>query len=132
LICADTAFIIDYLRENPEAGKKMEDIEENQLAITVITSFELYFGIFKGKNIKREQRLKDIEKILSRLVIFPMTHESAINAAKILGRLYRIGKPVNTLDCFIGAISLIHGCSKILTRNKRHYENIEGLTIIEY
>lgn len=132
MICADTSFIIDYLREDPRAGEKMKEIEDNQLAITVITSFELYFGIFKGKTVKHEQRLRDIEKIFSRLIILPMTHESAINAAQILGRLYAIGKPINTLDCFIGAISLAHGCSEILTHNKSHYENIEGLTVLGY
>lgn len=132
MICADTSFIIDVLRGNPEAVKKLKEIEDEQLAITVITSFELYFGIFKVKNINLEKRLSDLQKILSRLIILEMSHKDAVYAAKILGNLSKVGKITSVLDCFIGGISLSHGCKNIITRNKKHFSEIEGLNIITY
>ncbi|MHA1300648.1 MAG: type II toxin-antitoxin system VapC family toxin [Candidatus Helarchaeota archaeon] len=132
MICADTNFIIDILKNKVGATKKLKEVEDEQIAITVITIFELYYGIFKVKGINLQKRISQLQKVINRLVIFPLTHESAILAAKNLGKLSQEGKLISTLDCFIASISISHGCNKLITRNIVHFENIEGLHIIVY
>ena len=42
------------------------------------------------------------------------------------------GETIEDFDCAIAAILLSNGVNKIITRNKKHFERIKGLTVLKY
>jgi len=63
----------------------------------------------------------DEEKILRNLLklmnILNLDEISADKAAEIMGRLLKVGKPVNIIDVLISGIALANGVEEIITKD---------------
>ena len=131
--CVDTTFLIDLLRDDEGAVEKAKELDELGVAVTTeINVFEIAFGIYQSKSVNLKKRLKEAEMLFSCLNVFPFDHGSAIKAGAILGKLVREGRGIDVMDGMIAAIALTQGCNVIVTRNVRHFERIEGITVEEY
>lgn len=129
----DTTFIIDLLRNDAGAVKKAQEIdEEGGAATTAINLFEIVYGIFKSKRLEHERRLYEVEKLFSRMDIFPLDPRTAIEVGKILGTLSREGRIIDILDGIIAAILKVNGCDTIITRNTDHFKRIPNLKVETY
>jgi len=69
-----------------------------------------------------------VETLLSRLNVYALSHEAALEAGMIMAHLERKGIPVEIRDIFIGARAETNGVT-LYTRNTRHFEKIPGLVI---
>ena len=129
----DTTFIIDLLRGDMGAVEKSEEFDEaGGAATTAVNLFEITYGIHRSRHIDREQRLSEVERLFSRMDIFPLDSKAAVEAGKILGNLSRKGKINDVLDGMIGAIAVVNGCDSIATRNVDHFNKIPDLNVETY
>lgn len=129
----DTTFIIDLLRGDAGAVRKAEEIDEmGGAATTAINIFEIAYGIYRSRHLDYDRRLSEVERLLSRMDIFPLDAKTAILAGKTLGPLSREGRTIDVLDGMIGAIALANGCDTIVTRNVDHFKRIPNLSIETY
>jgi predicted nucleic acid-binding protein len=128
---ADTSFLIDIMKSDKEAIKKAEEIEKkgNTIAVTSISIFELFVGV--TLSIKQDRERNKINTILKGLPIISFDEDSAIEAGKILAQRRKDGSSIEPEDSMIAGI-----CSKrneiLITRNIKHFNDIEGLRIESY
>ena len=128
----DSTLLIDLLRGDPGAVKKVAEIEDNgEVATTPINIYEVVFGIYKSTG-NHEKRISEVRKLLTRMETYPFDDKSAEEAGRMLGELVRDGVTVNALDVFIAAIAMTNGCESVVTRNKSHFNMIPGLNVETY
>ncbi len=127
----DTSFIIDLIHGNPEAVRKMNDLQDSRerLFITAPTIFELWVGISQSDRPKQEK--KKVTQILESQMILDFDEESAKHAGIISGTLINEGKVIDPEDCMIAGIAKHHS-QKVLTRNVKHFSRIKDLKVETY
>lgn len=129
----DTTFIIDLLRGDRGATEKAEELDEaGGAATTAVNLFEITYGLYRSRHIDRQLRMSEVERLFSRMDIFPLDAGAAFEAGKILGALSREGQIIDVLDGMIGAIALVNGCDTIVTRNLDHFNRIPDLNVETY
>jgi tRNA(fMet)-specific endonuclease VapC len=125
LKCLDTDLLVAILRGKQEAAKTVQALDQEvRAATTAINVFELYYGANKSQ--QKDQNLKETQKLLSKLEIFPLDHHSAKKAAEISAQLAKRGQPIDYRDAMIAAIAFQND-AVLLTRNAVHFKRIRGL-----
>ncbi len=125
---ADTSFLIDIMKYDKDAIKKAEEIEKkgNTIAITSISIFELFIGV--TLSIKQDQERNKINRIINGLSIISFDEDSAREAGRIFAQKRKNGTVIEPEDSMIAGI-----CSRrneiLITRNIKHFSDIEGLRI---
>jgi tRNA(fMet)-specific endonuclease VapC len=124
MACLDTDFLVAYLRKDPRAKSKLEQLESLQepLHTTTINAFELYKGAFKAKDTQRE--LARVDALLD--VFFMLTLDR--DSARTAGALYDKSNLIGESDMLIASIALAIN-QTVITRNKRHFERVPGLQV---
>ena len=128
---ADTSFLIDIMKYDKDAIKKAEEIEKkgNTIAITSISIFELFIGV--SLSIIQDQERNKINRILNGLSIISFDEDSAREAGKIYAQKRKNGSAIEPEDSMIAGI-----CSRrneiLITRNIKHFSDIEGLRVESY
>jgi len=127
-VCIDTDILIDHLRGNPEATRAIEGLEEAGLTLstTSVNAYELSYGAWKTK--EPEVNLEAVKTLLSRLNVYALSREAALEAGRMMAHLEKKGAPVEIRDVFIGATAKVNGAT-LYTRNTKHFKNIPGLII---
>jgi tRNA(fMet)-specific endonuclease VapC len=130
-LLADTTFLIDLLQNQIEAVEKAKRLEEMGIAIEVSSPsiFELYVGISLSKKAQNER--SRIISIVESLPQLPLDLESAKAGGAIYGEKLKAGSMIDPEDAMIAGISKVHGES-IITRNTKHFSNIDGVKIETY
>ena len=136
MVCLDTSFLVDLMREKRNGKKGPAQTKSRELAergevprTTVITLSELYVGPYRARDAARE--LEKIERIAEEMEILYVTKETARRFGSIVADLYRIGRAIGVMDAFIAALALENG-DKLVTRNTRDFENVSGLELEGY
>jgi tRNA(fMet)-specific endonuclease VapC len=127
----DTDILIDFLRNKRETVAFVGGLEEKRvlLSTTVVNAFELYYGAHKSRN--PEKNLQATKKLMSRLILLPLTPKSAQKAGHIYAELETKGQSIGLRDTLIGAIALTREFS-IATHNIEHFRKIKDLRIISF
>lgn len=110
----DTSVIIGILRGEPEIKGLVEELKSEEIATTVLTYFEIFSRIYH-RNLKGEERI--VRRMLRLMPILELDEAAADKAAEIMGRLLKIGKPINAIDILISGIALANGIEEIITRD---------------
>ncbi|MBS3790981.1 MAG: type II toxin-antitoxin system VapC family toxin [Candidatus Thermoplasmatota archaeon] len=135
MICLDSTFLIDFLRDDGETRAVAEELElSGKLSTTEINAFEIASGIEQSdlSDDKKEEKMKQAEALFNRVELLSLDHEAALKAAEIIGELKRKGRSVDTLDSLVAGIALTNGCEVIVTRNEKHFQPIEGVDVKSY
>jgi predicted nucleic acid-binding protein len=123
MIVADTDVLIDFLAgTEPAAGRVALELEHGDLHTTAVTRFELR----AGARSKRQKAA--VGALLAALPVLPLEAAAADRAGAVRPALEATGRPIGMADCLIAGIVLHHG-GILLTRNVRHFERVEGLTL---
>ena len=124
MILADSDCAIDFLRGRvPLDGFFATQLMSNQIAVATITVFELLLGAqVRGR--------LDVEDILARVDILPVSEISARLAAEEGSRLAASGNRLATPDLLIAGVALEYGLP-LVTRNRRHFGRIDGLRLLD-
>lgn len=128
----DTNVVIDIDRGGSEVLSKARKLDRTGThAISVVTQYEFYWGIFrryqKGSK-KYTEAMDKAEMIFSRFYLLPVTPEIAIKAAEIGTYLLSIGKEVDIMDTYIASTAIMHRLI-LVTANIAHFKEIAELKI---
>lgn len=124
MIVADTDVLIDFLAGVEPLASRVGDEIESGLATTAVSRFELRAGV-RGA---RQERA--VSGLLDGLMTLPLDAISADRAAAVRLALEKEGRGIGMADSLIAGIALAHGAT-LLTRNRRHFERVEGLTLAD-
>jgi tRNA(fMet)-specific endonuclease VapC len=98
--------------------------------IAAITVAELWHGVERATAEHRGPRVRYLQAILSLLPVRPYTEQTAYEHARLWADLEATGKMIGAYDLIVAATALERG-SAVATFNKRHFDNVTGLKIIE-
>ncbi len=123
----DTDWVIDYLHDVARVAERLAELSSDELGISVISYAELYEGVYLSVDPEGAER-----NLLDFLVDIPLVmldEDTCRIFARQRGRLRRTGRMIGDLDLLIAATSLRHNLT-LLTNNRRHFEQVEGLAIV--
>ena len=131
MVCLDSCFIIDILRNNKEAILIKERIEKSSEALTIAspTIIELMRGL-ESINIRKGEK-EEIDDFIRSVTTLSLDKKSAIKAGNIELELIRNGQRVEIEDIMIAAISITNN-EKLVTNNEKHFSRIRELEIESY
>jgi tRNA(fMet)-specific endonuclease VapC len=123
VIIADTDVLIDFLRGRDAAAKRIAvELDTRSFGTTAITAFELQSGA------RSSNQRKAIDTLLEAMTIFPFGSEEARIAADLRRQLESQGETIGMADYMIAAVCIANE-GVLLTRNRRHFERVEGLKL---
>jgi len=122
----DTDWVIDHLKGTSAVSGRLEELQPEGLALSVVSVAELWEGVFFSRDPRRSQSL--LEQFLSGVVILPIDDAVCRRFGRLRGSLRLHGKRIADFDLLIAASALCHNLT-LLTNNRRHFGHIEGLRI---
>lgn len=127
----ETSFIIDFMRGNENAVRKMKELidSNNSISIASPTIFELFSGLEQSS--MQSEELDKIHKIIHNQLIWQFDDSSAEIAGRIHGYSTKNNSGIDPIDAMIAGIAIKHN-EKILTKNIKHFSKISNLKIENY
>lgn len=122
MIIADTDVLIDFLRGRGAAKRIAIELDTRSFGTTAITAFELRSGA------RSSNQRKVIDTLLEAMTIFAFGSEEARIAAGLRRQLESQGQAIGMADYMIAAVCIAND-GVLLTRNRRHFERVEGLKL---
>jgi len=121
----DTSILIDFYRKTDKNKTIWISLVRQgyEFAISSITKYEIYSGATKNQ-------LQFWNDVLIAILVIPFDESSVDKAVEINNMLKRKRKQINLADLFIAATAMNYNLP-IATLNKKHFERIEGLTLVE-
>lgn len=96
-----------------------------KIGMSPIVLGELLGGFDHGS--KSKQNRKELHQFLesTRIIIYPLTHDTANFYSQVYSSLKRKGQPIPTNDMWIAAQALENGC--VICTHDKHFSVIDGL-----
>ena len=116
----DSDVLIDISRGNHAAGAYLDALPEGW-AISQISALELIVGARNNRD------LANIDAFLSDYVIVPLRGSTGSRAYQLLKR-YAKSHGLHVFDSLVAAATIEEDLT-LVTRNRRHFEMIEGLSL---
>jgi len=123
MILCDTNILIEFYKDNEEVSDVLRAIGLPELAVSVITVGELYFGA------RDKRELLKMKKHLAGLHQIPIDVEIS-NRYLALLESYALSHRLSVPDALIAATALRHNL-KLYTLNLKDFRYIEGLTLFQ-
>ncbi len=101
---------------------------DDTICISVITYAELMFGVLNRQSRKLEKKL---EQFLALVHVMDWSDSAARQYAEIRLYLERKGNPIGNMDILIAAAAIAMD-AKLVTNNRKHFENIPNLKIADW
>jgi predicted nucleic acid-binding protein len=120
----DTNICIYFLKQYPEIVNRIQECDDGELAISIITLAELQFGAHNSRQV--ENNIKRIQFFLEQVHLLLLTSETTDIYARIRTTLRKSGNTIDDFDILIGATAIENDLT-LVTNNERHFLNIEGL-----
>jgi tRNA(fMet)-specific endonuclease VapC len=122
----DTDWTIHWLHGHEQIQLRMTELRERGLALSAVSLAELWEGVHYSRDPQEsENRLHDF---LKRVSLIGIDEEICKLFGKERGRLRVQGKRIGDFDLMIGVTARKHDLT-LLTNNRRHFEDIQGLRI---
>jgi tRNA(fMet)-specific endonuclease VapC len=103
---------------------------EDLFEVAAITVAELWHGVERASGAHKSRRQQYLQRVLAPLPVVPYTEQTALEHARIWAELAAGGKMIGAYGLIVAATALERG-SELATFNKRHFEVVSGLRIIE-
>jgi tRNA(fMet)-specific endonuclease VapC len=123
----DTDWIIDHLSGVTAVTTRLTALRSAGLAVSIISLAELYEGIHYSRDPVRSEA--SLQRFLTGLPVLPIDDEVCRIFGRERGRLRQQGRTIGDFDLLIAATCLRHQL-QICTNNRRHFEAVEGLSIL--
>ena len=121
LCLCDTNIIIEFYKNNSQIIQELKYIKPSNLAISVITKAELYFGAFN------KAELEKIKRHLASILCIPVNTDVSQQFIQLM-ETYSLSHKLSIPDAIIAATSLVHNI-KLYTLNKKDFCFITGIQI---
>jgi tRNA(fMet)-specific endonuclease VapC len=123
MIVADSDVLIDFLRGRGEGARRVAaELQTRSFATTSITAFEIRSGA------RTARQKKAIDTLLDAMTVLSFGADEARIAADIRQQVETRGQPIGMADYMIAAVCIATD-SVLLTRNRKHFERIDGLKL---
>jgi len=103
---------------------------DDQFEVAAITVAELWHGVERATAPYRARSQQYLEAVLAPLPIIPYTEQTAREHARIWAELEAAGKMIGYYDIIVAATALERG-SDVATFNRKHFDLVNGLNVIE-
>lgn len=124
----DTNTVSYALRNEHGVGDRLLATDPTQVAISVLTEAELWYGVGKLGSPKLRRA---VAAFLAAMPVLPLTSEAAREYGALRLLLERRGKPIGVVDTFIAAHARVQGLT-LVTSNARHFARVAGLTLEDW
>ncbi len=126
----DTTFLIDIMKNNQEALKKVEELENSseEVKIPSPVMFELWEGIQRSESPPEEKT--QVMRVLESFLEIPFKFKHARAAGKRSAKLLSEGKILDPLDILIGGTAIAED-ETLITRNG-DFDRIPNIEIETY
>ena len=127
MYCLDSNIVIENFSGNKQIESRLREIANHDVFITPVTLCELYKGAFLSNDL--EKKVIMINNFLKAVNLLDFDTYSCELYGKIYSDLKKAGRLTQDFDLMIAAICKAN--NKILiTRNKKHFENITELKLL--
>lgn len=122
----DTDICIYWLNGRPQVKERVINLPQHQLALSVITQAELYYGAYNSG--RPPENYQQVRQFLSQFHISPLNDNSTRQFGILKAQLRQSGQPIADFDLLIASIALVENCT-LVTNNYRHYQRIPQLQL---
>lgn len=125
VILLDTSILIDYYRKTDKNNSIWISLNKQgySFAVSVVTKYEVYSGA-------SDAQLTFWNNIFEKVLVIPFDEDCVDTSVKINSELKKSRNQIAIADLFIASTALTHDLP-IATLNKKHFERISKLEIIE-
>ena len=125
LICLDTSVLIDYYRKKDKSKILFFKLTERYslFAVSAITAYELYLGNSEEQNLFWDN-------FFSQITVLSFDAKAARKAVDIYKQLKTKNKLIEVPDILIAG-TVMRFNLPLATLNRRHFERISDLEIVE-
>lgn len=121
MILCDTNILIEFYKNNPRIGQELRTIGQSQLAISVVTEAELYYGALDRREL---QKIKRHLASLARIPIDPGISSRFLD----LMETYTLSHNLSLPDALIAATAIVQGI-ELYTLNVKDFRFIVDLKL---
>ena len=132
MICLDSSFIIDFLKNDKSAVKIYEKYINEEFYISEITIFEVATGFLYSEYKFKKSNFDLLIDFISDFQILSTLNLYYLEAARINASLIFQGKTIEPNDCIIAGTMIANNVKKIITKNKKHFSKIKGIEVLSY
>ena len=125
MILLDTNVVIAFFNGNQAVLKRIQS-EIGRIALSTLVVAELDYGAKASQ--KAKENIEKLHRFVDIVQVVPFDLESAKIFGTIKSKLRKLGKPTGETDALIAATAMAYK-ALLVSGNKRHFENIEGLKI---
>ncbi|MCX7673596.1 MAG: type II toxin-antitoxin system VapC family toxin [Thiobacillaceae bacterium] len=119
----DTNAVIAVLNDpKGRVAQRLRTHRPEEVAVSVVVLFELYYGAFKSA--RRANNLALVDGL--RFEVLPFEHEDARHAGEIRAELSTRGSPIGAYDVMIAGQARARGLV-LVTRNLSEFQRVSGL-----
>lgn len=129
-IILDADVIIRGEKGTFDLGPWLARHPDEEFEIAAITVAELWHGVERATPSHKQKRLNYIQAVIALLPVCPYTEQTAYEHARIWAELETAGKMTGYYNLIVAATAVERG-SKVATFNRRHFDSISGLKVIE-
>lgn len=122
----DTDWIINLLAGRKDTEEKIQQLDPQEIVISLITVAEVYESAFNYAN--PEAHIQSFRQFLNNFKLLNLNLSIMEKFAEIRAHLRRRGQTISDFDILLGATALHHDLI-FLTYNKKHFERIPDLKI---
>lgn len=123
MILCDTNILIEFYKDTQHVIDELHHIGQQQLAISSITSAELYYGAIN------KEELQKIKRHLSLLHLFPLNTEISSVFIELMEK-YSLSHKLSIPDALIASTALVHK-TELYTFNVKDFRFISGLELYQ-
>ena len=123
----DTDWIILHFRGNTQVARRIEELTPDGIGLSIVSMGELYEGVYRSSDPAGSESA--LRLILSEIDVIHIDDEVCRIYGQQKGRLRASNALPGNNDIWIGATAIRHGLT-LLTNNRRHFERMQGLSII--
>ena len=125
MILLDTNVVVAFLNGDKSVLKRIR-VEIDKIALSTLVVAALDYGAKVSQ--KSEENLEKLYRLVDIVQVVPFDIECARIFGTIKSRLRSLGKPTGEVGALIAAAAMAHEAI-LVTANKKHFENIEGLKV---
>jgi tRNA(fMet)-specific endonuclease VapC len=122
----DTDMCIYWLNGRQRVKEKLLAAGWDQIAISVITQAELYYGAYNSSRV--EENLKRADDFIEQFPILPLRAATLKRFGALKAQLRQSGQPLPDFDLLIASVALVEN-RVLVTNNTRHYQRISDLQL---
>jgi predicted nucleic acid-binding protein len=125
----DTSVFIDHERGRLDLGPRVQNREEQETFVSVITASELLHGVHRaGDRATRARRSAFVEAVLAEFQLLPIDVLAARTPARLWAELVEEGTLIGAHDLWLAATCVGRGLT-LATGSAREFDRVPGLDV---